>query len=114
MFEYVIALEVPTVPRDENLEEGEYCLQEIAKYEFDLGLRVGDKIIVNWKLGDPSDKVFSFQALVKRRLLKVIPSINSHDKDRFRVQIEIEAIEKEHIARVADIMKRLNPDSFKD
>ena len=115
MLEVVIELEVPTVPKDEILEEGEYRIQEIAKYEFDLGLHEGDIITVtDWKLGYSSDEVFNFQALVKRRELRVIPSRNSNDKDRFQIAIVIEAIEKEHIARVADIMKRLNPDKFKD
>ncbi|MFN6537927.1 MAG: hypothetical protein RM021_016350 [Nostoc sp. EkiNYC01] len=114
MFEAIILLEVSTIPKDENLEEGEIRLQEIAKYNFDPGLQRGNHVMVtDLKLGTRQDEPFSFEALVKNRTLEIAPGTQGQ-KDIFRILIQIEAVEKEYIARIAEIMKRMNPGKFKD
>jgi len=114
MFEAIIWLEVSTIPKNENLEEGEIRLQEIAKYNFDPGLQPGNHVMVtDLKLGTPRDEPFSFQALVKQRTLEIAPGRQGQE-DIFRISIVIEAVEKENIARISEIMKRMNPGKFKD
>lgn len=113
MFECVIELLVSTKPIDENSEEG-YRTQEVAKYKFDPGCQVGDEVFVtDWKIGTWQNETFNFLALVTKRIYQVIPRPQP-EEDVFRISIVIEAAEKENVARVAGIMKKLNPDAFKD
>lgn len=113
MFECVIELLVSTKTVDENSEEG-YRTQEVAKYKFDPGFQVGDKFfITNWKIGNWQDESFNFLSVVTKRIYQVIPHPQP-EEDVLRLSIVIEAAEKENVARVAEIMKKLNPGAFKD
>jgi hypothetical protein len=60
MFEYVIYIPSPINPKGMENEE----LWDELKYDFDLGLQVGEEITISFHYGGREDKPFSFRALV--------------------------------------------------
>lgn len=85
---------------------------EIARYEFDPGLQIGDKVTVVdlvWgKIPDDAseiyeEKFFSFEAIVTNRTYQIEPQ--SYKEDIFRVSIELELIDKEQLLQLAEIIK---------
>lgn len=113
MFECVIELVVPLKYRNAR-EDSTYTTQHIARYSYDPGLQVGEQFwVYDETIGTWEDKPFSFKALVKERQKTVIPRRKS-EADIFRLSIIIEAADKEKIARIAEVIKKLNPGVFEE
>ncbi len=85
---------------------------EIARYDFDPGLQIGDIVNVTdlvWtKIPDSqtlmyNDSSFSFEAMVKIRKYQIEPR-NSKDAV-FRVLIGLEMADKEQLSQMAEIIE---------
>ncbi|MFP5272296.1 hypothetical protein [Coleofasciculus sp.] len=99
-------------------EDEKYTTQRIATYGFDPGLQVSDQVWINDEkrtYGTSQDENIHFLAAVTKRQKEVIPGRKSRsEQDLFRLVITLEAADKDHIARIAEIMRRLNPGEFQD
>jgi hypothetical protein len=85
---------------------------EIARYEFDPGLQIGDKVrvvdLVWGKIPDDTSEIyeesfFSFEAIVTNRQYQIEPQ--SYKEDIFRVLIELELMDKKLLSQLAEIIK---------
>ncbi len=104
MFECLVYLNLP-------LEK--YPDIQIARYEFDPGLQLGQKVNVaelSWGQGD--GELFSFEALVKLRKYEIKPQ-NKHQNDIFRILIGLEMADKEQLPRLVEILVQLNAGKVK-
>jgi hypothetical protein len=126
MFEYVIELVVPSLEdinsedikaNDENHEDisteelsgGKFSTVTLATYNFNPGLELGESVWINEHWGTWEDEPFNFEAVVTRYRKEIIPGRKSQSKpDVFRVVIFLEAVEKDNLARMREIIRRLN------
>jgi hypothetical protein len=85
---------------------------EIARYNFDPGLQIGDKVsVVDLVWGRIPDRTsaiyeesfFSFEAIVTNRKYQIEPQ--SDTEDIFRVSITLELVDREQIPQLAEIVK---------
>ncbi|HBE21189.1 MAG TPA: hypothetical protein DDW51_27260 [Cyanobacteria bacterium UBA11367] len=87
MFEYLIELVVPLIPVDAGSEESQSW--EIAKYNFDPGLQVGDEVLVtNVKIGNSQDEPFNFLTEVTKRQKEILVA-KQVESSIFRVLITV-------------------------
>jgi hypothetical protein len=111
MFEYIVNMPFPLKVKDAGVEVDTTWI-DIAKYNFDPGLQVGDEIEVSdLKFGGSEDEPFSFTALVVKKVKTVKPR---KDGDIFSIDVLIEVADKEEFERIREIFKRLNPGKFED
>ncbi|WP_228062069.1 hypothetical protein [Coleofasciculus sp. LEGE 07081] len=126
MFEYVIELVVPSFedvntedvkaedgnPEDvstEKLISGNFSTVTLATYNFNPGLEVGESVWISEHWGTWEDEPFNFEAVVTRYRKEIIPCRKSESKpDVFRIVIFLEAVEKDNLARMREIIRRLN------
>ena len=126
MFEYVIELVVPSFEdvntedvkaedgthEDVSIEElsgGNFSTITLATYNFNPGLELGESVWINEHWGTWEDEPFNFEAVVTRYRKEIIPGRKSQSKpDVLRVVIFLEAVEKDNLARMREIIRRLN------
>ncbi|XWK87854.1 MAG: hypothetical protein U7127_27320 [Phormidium sp.] len=114
MYEYVIDLVVPLIPATVDTDSEEYQTWEIAKYNFDPCLQVGDEVLIsNLKIGNHQDEPFDFIAEVKKREKEILVA-KQPEESIFRILITVEVKEKDEFPRFIEIMKRDNPGAFKN
>jgi hypothetical protein len=80
---------------------------EVAKYNFNLGLQVGEDIELILHYGD---KELSFGGKVVK-ILKVIENDKNELDDIFRIEAHVEILDKEDFVKVREILKGLNSSS---
>jgi hypothetical protein len=126
MFEYVIELGVPSFEdvntedvkaedgnhedvSTEELSGGSFSTVTLATYNFNPGLELGESVWINEHWGTREDEPFNFEAVVTRYRKEIVPGRKSESKsDVFRVVIFLEAVEKDNLARMREIIRRLN------
>ena len=126
MFEYVIELGVPSFEdvntedvkaedgnhedvSTEELSGGSFSTVTLATYNFNPGLELGESVWINEHWGTWEDEPFNFEAVVTRYRKEIVPGRKSESKsDVFRVVIFLEAVEKDNLARMREIIRRLN------
>jgi hypothetical protein len=60
---------------------------------------------------ETQDEPFNFGAVVVKYHKEIIPGREAQSqRDKFRVVITLEAVEKDNLARMREIIRRLNPD----
>jgi hypothetical protein len=92
MFECLILLHLPLTEMPDV---------QIAKYNFDPGLQVGEPVdVIELKWGS---ELFSFEAVVKVRKYQIKPQ-----NDSFRLLIGLEMADKEQLLQLVKILKELN------
>jgi hypothetical protein len=110
MFEYIINMPFPLKLKGIEVENP---FTEVARYNFDLGLQIGDQVVLSEiHLGGWGDKPFSFRAIVVRKE-KIIKPQKEGD-DLFTIDIYVELADKEELPRMRDILRQLNPDKFEE
>lgn len=103
MFECVIYIHLPLAK--------EPAIQ-IARYEFDPGLQLGEQVkIVNLKWGWEDSESFSIEAIVKSRRYEIRPQ-EKPQNDIFRLLVGLEMIDKELQQRAIAILEKLNPEEI--
>src|SRR4028119_228606 len=109
MFQYFVMIPSLLEEKDvEEEEEGKFnWSMEVAKYNFNLGLQVGEDIelILHY-----SDEEFSFGGKVVK-ILKVIENDKNGLDDIFRIEAHVEILDKEDFVKVREILKGLNSSS---
>jgi hypothetical protein len=126
MFEYVIELVGPSFEdvntEDVKAEDGthedvnigelssdNFSTITLATYNFNPGLELGESVWINEHWGTWEDELFNFEAVVTRYRKEIIPGRKSESKpDVLRVVIFLEAVEKDNLARMREIIRRLN------
>jgi len=119
MFEYVIELVVPSFENvntedvsTEKISDGSFTTVILATYNFNPGLEIGESVWINDHWGTWEDKPLNFEAVVTKYRKEIIPSRKSQSKpDVLRIVIFLEAVEKENLARIREIVRKLNPDN---
>lgn len=110
MFQYFVMipslLEEKEVDKDVDQEKVNWSMQ-VAKYNFNLGLQVGDDIELILHYGD---ECFSFGGKVVK-ILKVIENDKERLDDIFKVEAHVEISDKEDLVKVREILKGLNSSS---
>ena len=110
MFQYFVMipslLEEKDVEKDVEKEKVNWSMQ-VAKYNFNLGLQVGDDIELILHYGD---ECFSFASKVVK-ILKVIENDKERLDDIFRIEAHVEISDKEDFVKVREILKGLNSSS---
>lgn len=110
MFECIIWFIFPLKIKGQSTETS---WTSLAKYNYDPGLQVGDKVdIQDLKMGYWEDKSFSFTAMVVDRRKIIRP--NKKEGDRFELAIYLELADKEQLQRMREILKKLNPGKFEE
>lgn len=114
MYEYVIDLVVPLIPATVDTGSEKPQTWEIAKYNFDPCLQVGDEVLIsNLKIGNHQDEPFNFMAGVIKREKEILVAKKA-EESIFRILITVEVKDKDEFPRFIEIMKRYNPDAFKN
>ena len=115
MIEYIVLIPSLLKVDNDEIAQEEPTLMEVARYNFDLGLQLNDKIAI--RDITYADKIFSFTGAVVD-VLKVIKQnkekVHKNDNDIFRIEVTIEIDDKEDMTEIRDIVKGLNPGKFKD
>jgi len=110
MFQYFVMipslLEEKDVEQDVDQEKVNWSMQ-VAKYNFNLGLQVGDDIELILHYGD---ECFSFGGKVVK-ILKVIENDKERLDDIFTIEAHVEISDKEDFVKVREILKGLNSSS---
>ncbi len=110
MFQYFVMipslLEEKDVEKDVNKEQVNWSMQ-VAKYNFNLGLQVGDDIELILNYGD---ECFSFGSKVVK-ILKFIENDKERLDDIFRIEAHVEISDNEDVIKVREILKGLNSSS---
>lgn len=109
MLECVVSITVPV----EFLELPGVPLQlHVAKYNYDIGLKVDDEVqITDWQLLGETEQSFTFVGRVVNRFNQVIPG---KPEDIFRISIWVEVGDKEDFPRLRQALTRLLPSDIKD
>jgi hypothetical protein len=108
MFEYIINMPFPLKLKGTEVEN---ISTEVARYNFDLGLQIGDQIVLSEiHFGRWEDKPFSFRAVVVRKE-KIIKPQREGD-DLFTIDIYVELADKEELPRMRDVLRRQDPDKY--
>jgi hypothetical protein len=85
---------------------------EIARYKFDPGLQIGDRVsvvdLVWGKIPDDASEIyeesfFSFEAIVTNRKYHIEPQ--SDKEDIFRVLIELKLTDEDRLSQLVEIIK---------
>jgi hypothetical protein len=100
---------IPSLLEEKEVEEEKLnWSMEVAKYNFNLGLQVGEDIelILHY-----SDEGFSFRGKVVK-ILKVIEKDKNRLDDIFRIEAHVEILDKEDFVKVREILKGLNSSSL--
>ena len=107
MFQYFVM--IPSLLEEKDVEEEEKLNRsmEVAKYNFNLGLQVGEALELILHFGDEQ---FSFGSKVVK-ILKVIENDKNGLDDIFRIEAHVEILDKEDFVKVREILKRLNSSS---
>ncbi|MFB2920398.1 MULTISPECIES: hypothetical protein [Aerosakkonema] len=114
MYEYVIDLVVPLIPATVDTGSEKPQTWEIAKYNFDPCLQVGDDVLIsNLKIGNQPDETFNLMAGVIKREKEILVAKKA-DESIFRILITIEVKDKDEFPRFIEIMKRHNPAAFRN
>jgi hypothetical protein len=114
MYEYVIDLVVPVIPTTVEPGSEEYQTWEIAKFNFDPCLQKGDELLIsNLKIGNQQDEPFNFMVGVIKREKEILVA-KKPEESIFRILITVEVKDKDEFPRFIEIMKRYNPDAFKN
>ncbi|MFB2835157.1 hypothetical protein [Floridanema evergladense] len=114
MYEYVIDLVVPVIPTTVEPGSEEYQTWEIAKFNFDPCLQIGDEVLIsNLKIGNQQDEPFNFMVGVIKREKEILVA-KKPEESIFRTLITVEVKDKDEFPRFIEIMKRYNPDAFKN
>lgn len=115
MIEYIVLIPSLLKVDNDEIAQEEPTFSEVARYNFDLGLQLDDKIAI--RDITYGDKIFSFTGAVVD-VLKVIKQnkekVHKNDNDIFRIEVTIEIDDKEDMVEIRDIAKGLNPGKFKD
>lgn len=110
MFEYIINMPFPLKLKGIEVEN---LSTEVARYNFDLGLQIGDQVVLSEiHFGGWEDKPFSFTAMVVRKE-KIIKPQKEGD-DLFTINIYVELADKEELPKIRDTLRRLNPGKFEE
>ena len=110
MFEYIINMPFPLKVKGIDVESS---FKEVARYHFDLGLQIGDQVVLsNIHFGGWEDKPFSFRTVVVRKEKTIQPQRESDDI--FIIDIYVELADKEELPRMRDILIRLNPGKYEE
>jgi hypothetical protein len=117
MFEYVIELVVPSFEdvntedvSSEKISDGSFTTVKLATYNVNPGLELGESVWINEHWGTWEDEPFNFEAVVTKYRKEIIPARKAESKpDVLRIVIFIEAVEKENLARMREIVKKFNP-----
>jgi hypothetical protein len=108
MFEYIINMPFPLKSKSTEFDN---ISTEIARYNFDLGLQIGDQIVLSdIHFGGWEDKPFSFRAVVVRKEKTIKPQRECDDL--FIIDIYVELADKEELPRMRDVLIRLNPGKY--
>lgn len=106
MFQYFVM--IPSLLEEKEVgEEKLNWSMEVAKYNFNLGLQVGEDIELILHSGDEG---FSFGGKVVK-ILKVIEKDKNRLDDIFRIEAHVEILDKEDFVKVREILKGLNSSS---
>ncbi|MEG4058900.1 MULTISPECIES: hypothetical protein [unclassified Microcoleus] len=109
MFEYFVM--IPSILEekevDKDVDKEKVKSMQVAKYNFNLGLQVGDDIELILHYGD---ECFSFGSKVVK-ILKVIENDKERLDDIFRIEAHVEILDKEDFVKVREILKGLNSSS---
>ena len=106
MFQYFVM--IPSLLEKKEVEEEKLnWSMEVAKYNFNLGLQVGEdvELILHY-----SDESFPFVGKVVK-ILKVIENDKNGVDDIFRIEAHVEIGDKEDLVKVREILKGLNSSS---
>ncbi|MEG4007651.1 hypothetical protein QUA41_17330 [Microcoleus sp. Pol11C1] len=106
MFQYFVM--IPSLFEEKDVEKEQInWSKQVAKYNFNLGLQVGDDIELILHDGD---ECFSFASKVVK-ILKVIENDKERLDDIFRIEAHVEILDKEDFVKVREIIKGLNSSS---
>jgi len=119
MLEYVIELGAPSFEdintedvSTEKISDGSFTTVILATYNVNPGLEIGESVWINDHWGTWEDKPFNFEAVVTKYCKEIIPGRKSQSKpDVLRIVISLEAVEKENLARMREIVRKLNLDN---
>ena len=106
MFQYFVM--IPSLLEekevDKDVDKEKVNSMQVAKYNFNLGLQVGDDIELILHYGD---ECFSFGGKVVK-ILKVIENDKERLDDIFTIEAHVEISDKEDFVKVREILKNLN------
>ena len=109
MFQYFVM--IPSLLEekevDKDVDQEKVNSMQVAKYNFNVGLQVGDDIELIFHYGD---ECFSFGSKVVK-ILKVIENDKERLDDIFRIEAHVEISDKEDFVKVREILKGLNSSS---
>lgn len=110
MFQYLVM--IPSLLEEKEVDKDGYqekvnSSMQVAKYNFNLGLQVGDDIELILHYGD---ECFSFGGKVVN-ILKVIEKDKERLDDIFRIEAHVKISDKEDVIKVREILKGLNSSS---
>ena len=106
MFQYFVM--IPSILEEKEVEEEKpNWSMEVAKYNFNLGLQVGEDLELILHYGDEG---FSFGGKVVK-ILKIIENDKNGLDDIFRIEAHVEILDKEAFVKVREILKGLNSSS---
>jgi len=109
MFQYFVR--IPSLLEekyvDQDVDQEKVNSMQVAKYNFNLGLQVGDDIELILHYGD---ECFSFGSKVVK-ILKVIENDKERLDDIFTIEAHVEISDKEDFVKVREILKGLNSSS---
>lgn len=116
MFEYVIELVVPSFEdvntESEKISDGSFTTVILATYNVNPGLELNESVWINDHWGTWEDEPFNFEAVVTKYRKEIIPGRKAKSKpDAFRTVIFLEAVEKDNLARMHEIVIKLNPNN---
>jgi hypothetical protein len=99
---------IPSLIEEKEVEEEKLnWSMEVAKYNFNLGLQVGEDIELILHYGN---EWFSFGGKVVK-ILKVIEKDKNRLDDIFKIEAHVEILDKEDFVKVREIIKGLNSSS---
>jgi len=109
MFQYFVMIPslIEEKDVDKDVDQEKVNSMQVAKYNFNLGLQVGDDIELILHYGD---ECFSFGSKVVK-ILKVIENDKERLDDIFTIEAHVEISDQEDFVKVREILKGLNSSS---